>query len=49
VINLEKQFKPIPSKLCQYCMFKNFCPAKDKIKKYIDQPVADSFVEDLPF
>jgi len=44
-----KDFKPKPSKLCQYCIFRTFCPAKKEVSQYIDLPKDQDFSEDLPF
>jgi len=48
-IKEEKKFLPYPSKLCKFCLFKNFCPAKKEIAKFIEKPVPVDLVEDLPF
>jgi CRISPR/Cas system-associated exonuclease Cas4 (RecB family) len=48
-INETKEFEPRPSKLCKYCMFKNFCPAKTKVKELIKEPEDEDLAEDLPF
>ncbi|MFC1711067.1 RecB family exonuclease [Patescibacteria group bacterium] len=45
----EKEFAPKPSKLCKFCMFKSFCPAKKEIFKLVDRPMQEEFIEDLPF
>lgn len=49
IIKKEKEFPTKPSKLCRYCLFRNFCPAKKEISKYIKEPIQEGFVEDLPF
>ncbi|PIS09546.1 hypothetical protein COT75_01015 [Candidatus Beckwithbacteria bacterium CG10_big_fil_rev_8_21_14_0_10_34_10] len=49
-IKAEKKFKTKPSKLCQYCLFRQFCPAKEEIKKYIGpQEDQEDIIDDLPF
>lgn len=48
-IQQEKDFETKPSMLCQYCLFRNFCPAKKEILKYIKEPTQEDFIEDLPF
>ena len=45
----EKEFVPKPSKLCQYCIFRTFCPAKKEVSQYIQEPLQEDFNEDLPF
>ena len=49
LINQTKEFKPRPSSLCKFCLFKNFCPEKDKVKEYIKNFKEEDFVDDLPF
>lgn len=48
-IKEEKKFMPYPSKLCKFCLFKNFCPAKKEIAKFTEKPVQEDLIEDLPF
>jgi CRISPR/Cas system-associated exonuclease Cas4 (RecB family) len=48
-IKKEKFFKPQPSKLCRYCIFKTFCPAKKQVELIIKTPIEDNSIEDLPF
>ena len=48
LIKKEKDFKPQPSPLCRYCLFKHFCPAKKEVEKYLNQPVEEE-IGDLPF
>ncbi len=47
-IKTAQEFEARPSKLCKYCLFKNFCPAKNEVREFIKQP-EDNEVEDLPF
>ena len=44
-----KKFTPKPSKLCQYCIFRAFCPAKKEVSQYVQKPLKDDFIDDLPF
>lgn len=48
-IKKEKEFEPKPSKLCKYCLFRTFCPAKSQVAKFIKEPIQEDFIEDLPF
>lgn len=47
-IKKTKDFPPRPGKLCRYCLFRNFCPAKKEIAPYLTQP-AKGVIDDLPF
>ena len=49
LINQTKEFETKPSKLCQFCIFKNFCPAKDKVKEFIKDFKEEDYADDLPF
>jgi len=40
-----EDFKTRPSKLCQFCLFKTFCPEKEKVKDVKEEEYSD----DLPF
>lgn len=49
-IQKTKEWQPKPSKLCQYCIFTSFCPAKKKaeeLTKEVDEEKLYS--DDLPF
>ncbi len=48
-IQKEKKWSPKPSKLCQYCLFRTFCPAKKEVAKFIQEPIKENLNEDLPF
>lgn len=45
----QKEYVVKPSKLCKYCMFKTFCPAKKEVSQYIQEPLQEDFADDLPF
>lgn len=49
LINRTKDFEPKPSKLCKFCLFKNFCPAKEQVKEFIKNFKEEDFADDLPF
>lgn len=42
-------FEPKPSKLCQFCLFKTFCPKKEKIKEITKDLKEEDYSDDLPF
>jgi len=49
-IKKTKEWQPRPSKLCQYCLFTSFCPAKKEageLTKKVDEEALYS--DDLPF
>ena len=48
-IQAQKEYITKPSKLCRYCMFKTFCPAKKEVSQYIQEPLQEGFADDLPF
>jgi len=48
-IKEEKDFETRPSKLCAYCMYRNYCPAKKEIAEFIEKPGKEEFLDDLPF
>ncbi len=49
LINQTKEFEPKPSRLCKFCIFKNFCPAKEQVKEFIKDLKEEDFADDLPF
>jgi putative RecB family exonuclease len=48
-IRNEKEFKTKPSKLCAYCLYRNYCPAKKEIAKFFKKPEKEELLDDLPF
>jgi putative RecB family exonuclease len=42
-------FEPKPSKLCRFCLFKTFCPEKEKIKEITKDLKEEDYSDDLPF
>lgn len=44
-----KEFKPRPSKLCQFCLFRNLCPLKKEVTKIVKKADEEEVPEDLPF
>lgn len=48
-VKATENFKPKPSKLCQFCLFKTFCPEKEKVEEIIKNVKEKDFSEDLPF
>ncbi|KPJ70473.1 hypothetical protein AMJ51_01750, partial [Microgenomates bacterium DG_75] len=49
-IKKTKDFKPKPSKLCQYCLFTSFCPAKKKAEELTKKVNEEElYSDDLPF
>jgi putative RecB family exonuclease len=49
LINQTKEFETKPSKLCKFCLFKNFCPAKEQVKEFIKDFKEEDYADDLPF
>lgn len=45
----SKEFKPRPSKLCQFCLFRSLCPLKAKVAKKVKKADEEEIPEDLPF
>jgi putative RecB family exonuclease len=45
----EREFEPKPSKLCKFCLFQTFCPAKEKVKEMVETTKGEDFSDDLPF
>jgi len=48
-IKATKEFKTRPSKLCKFCLFKNFCPEKGKVSKMVKKVGKENYSNDLPF
>jgi CRISPR/Cas system-associated exonuclease Cas4 (RecB family) len=48
-IKKEKKFETRPSKLCKYCLFRTFCPAKKEVAEFTQDSLLEDFTEDLPF
>lgn len=49
-IRNTNDFKPNPSELCRYCLFKTFCPAKEEVKEVLQKPGGEyETPSDLPF
>lgn len=44
-----QNFESRPSKLCQFCLFKSFCPEKEKVKEIIGDIKEEEYSEELPF
>lgn len=44
-----QEFQPRPSKLCQFCLFRNLCPLKKEVAKIVKEPDEEEIPEDLPF
>lgn len=45
----EREFEPKPSKLCKFCLFQTFCPAKEKVKEMVEVVKDEDYADDLPF
>lgn len=45
----EREFDPQPTKLCKFCLFKSFCPAKDGVQEIIETTKEEDYSDDLPF
>jgi putative RecB family exonuclease len=48
-IRSEKEFLPRPTKMCYYCNYLEFCPAKEKAKELIAEYKGEDEVAELPF
>jgi CRISPR/Cas system-associated exonuclease Cas4 (RecB family) len=48
-INEEKKFETRAGKLCAYCLYRNYCPAKKEIAEFIEEPKKEDLLDDLPF
>ena len=49
LINQTKEFKPKPSNFCKFCIFKTFCPEKEKVKEFTKEIKEEDYADDLPF
>lgn len=47
-IKETKEFIPKPSLLCKFCLFKDFCPEKRKVRETTEKAV-EEYPDDLPF
>lgn len=48
-IQTTENFEARPDKLCKFCIFKLFCPEKEKVNEIIKETRAEDYSEDLPF
>lgn len=48
-ISSEKEFLPRPTKMCYYCDYLEFCPAKEKAKEFIAEYKGEDEIAELPF
>jgi len=48
-IKLTKNFEPKPDKLCKFCLFKTFCPEKEKVNEVTKEKRIEEYSDDLPF
>jgi len=49
-IQNTKKFEPNPTKLCRYCLFKTFCPAREEVNAILEESPGQTEVpSDLPF
>lgn len=48
-ILLAKEFEPRPSRLCKFCLFKTFCPEKEKVNEIVKDVRKEDYTDDLPF
>jgi len=44
-----QNFETKPSKLCKFCLFKTFCPEKEKVREIIGDIKEEEYSEELPF
>lgn len=49
MIKSTVKFDPKPSRLCKYCVFKTFCPAKKEVEGIIKNTSGEDYLDDLPF
>ena len=49
LINQTKEFEPKPSNSCKFCIFKNFCSEKEKVKEFTKEIKEEDYADDLPF
>lgn len=48
-IKKTESFETKPSKLCKFCLFKTFCPEKEKVKEIVKDVKEEDYSDDLPF
>lgn len=48
-IRNDKEFPPHPTKICNWCDYVEFCPAKEEVKKLIAEYKGKDAITDLPF
>lgn len=48
-IKAKRIFEPRPSKLCKFCLFKSFCPEKEKVSEIVEGVKEGDYPDDLPF
>jgi len=48
-IRSTKTYNPNPTKLCKFCLFKNQCPEKEKVREAIKEVKGEDLDDDLPF
>lgn len=46
-IRETKDFETRPGSLCQFCLFKSFCPKQEEIRRFIKEK--EEYFDDLPF
>jgi len=48
-IQKTEEWQPKPSKLCQYCLFTNFCPDRKEAEKIIKKSKEEDYLNNLTF
>ena len=48
-IKSTEVFEARPGKLCKFCLFKDFCPEKEKVREILGEMKTDDYSDDLPF
>lgn len=48
-IKVTEDFITRPGKLCRFCLFKDFCPEKEKVKEFVRGVKGEEYADDLPF
>lgn len=48
-IKSTKDFVPLPSGLCKFCLYKTFCPKKQEVSQRIKNIRKEDYPNDLPF
>ena len=48
-IKATKNFETRQNKLCQFCLFKTFCPEREKVNEIIKGVSEEDYPDDLPF